>query len=56
MTAANAAPPKADPISVTADTTKGIIHGTAEIHASPERVFRALTTSAKRRPELACRG
>lgn len=45
MTAANAAPPKADPISVTADTTKGIIHGIAEINASPERVFRALTTS-----------
>ena len=48
MTAANAAPAKTEPISVTADTTKGIIHGTAEINATPERVFRALTT-----PEMA---
>jgi uncharacterized protein YndB with AHSA1/START domain len=45
MTAVNAASPKTDPISVTADTKKGVIHGTAEINASPERIFRALTTT-----------
>jgi len=45
MTAANAAPVKSDPVSVSADTTKGIIRGTAEINATPERVFRALTTA-----------
>jgi len=45
MTAAAAASTKADPISVTADTKKGEIYGTADINASPERVFRALTTN-----------
>ena len=45
MTAAAAAPTKADPISVTANTKKGEIYGTAEINATPERVFRALTTN-----------
>ena len=44
MTAAAAASTKADPISVTADTKKGEIYGTAEINATPERIFRALTT------------
>ena len=41
MTAVNAEP---NAINVTADTTKGIINGTADINASPERIFRALTT------------
>ena len=45
MTAVHAAPATTDPISITADTTKGIIYGTAEINAPPERIFRALTTS-----------
>lgn len=45
MTAVNAGSTKAAPISVTADTTKGVIHGTAEINAPPERIFRALTTA-----------
>ncbi|MFN2604272.1 MAG: SRPBCC domain-containing protein [Gemmatimonadaceae bacterium] len=44
MTATAAAPTKADPISVTADTKKGEIYGTADINATPERIFRALTT------------
>jgi uncharacterized protein YndB with AHSA1/START domain len=42
MTAVNTEAPTA--INVTADTTKGIINGTADINASPERIFRALTT------------
>ena len=33
------------PISVTADTKKGIIHAQADINATPERIFRALTTA-----------
>lgn len=41
MTAVNAEP---SAINVTADTAKGIINGTADINASPERIFRALTT------------
>jgi uncharacterized protein YndB with AHSA1/START domain len=44
MTAVNTDSTKADAISVTADTKKGVIRGTAEINAPPERVFRALTT------------
>jgi uncharacterized protein YndB with AHSA1/START domain len=42
MTAVNTEAPTA--INVTADVTKGIINGTADINASPERIFRALTT------------
>jgi uncharacterized protein YndB with AHSA1/START domain len=42
MTAVNTETPTA--INVTADTTKGIINGMADINASPERIFRALTT------------
>ena len=42
MTAVSTESPSA--INVTADTTKGIINGTADINASPERIFRALTT------------
>ena len=42
MTAVNTEAPTA--INITADTTKGIINGTADINASPERIFRALTT------------
>jgi uncharacterized protein YndB with AHSA1/START domain len=33
------------PISVTADTKKGIIHAQADFDATPERIFRALTTA-----------
>jgi uncharacterized protein YndB with AHSA1/START domain len=44
MTATNATSAGAKPISVSADTQKGIIHGSAEINAPPARVFRALTT------------
>lgn len=32
------------PIHVTADTTKGIVTGYADIAAAPQRIFRALTT------------
>jgi hypothetical protein len=42
MTAVNTEAPTS--INITADTTKGIISGTADINASPERIFRALTT------------
>ena len=45
MTAVNTGSPKADAINVTADTKKGVIRGSAEIAATPERIFRALTTS-----------
>jgi len=45
MTAVNTEAPKAGAISVTADTKKGVIRGSAEINAPPERVFRALTTA-----------
>lgn len=44
MTAVNTESPKAGAISITADPKKGIVRGTADINASPERVFRALTT------------
>ena len=44
MTAVNTDTPKGGAISVTADPKKGIVRGTADINASPERVFRALTT------------
>ena len=44
MTAVNTESPKAGAISITADPKKGIVSGTADINASPERVFRALTT------------
>jgi uncharacterized protein YndB with AHSA1/START domain len=44
MTAVNTSSTNADAISVTADTKNGVIRGTAEINAPPERVFRALTT------------
>lgn len=45
MTAVNAESAKSDAIHVTADAKKGTINGTAEINASPERIFRALTTA-----------
>ena len=45
MTAVNTASSTANAISVTADTKNGVIQGSAEIGAPPERVFRALTTS-----------
>jgi len=44
MTAVNTGAPKAGVINITTDPTKGVIRGTADINASPERVFRALTT------------
>lgn len=40
----NTGPAASEAISVTADTKKGIIRGHADIDATPERVFRALTT------------
>ena len=48
MTAVKHDSPATQPVSVTADTQKGIIHAQADIDATPERVFRALTT-----PEMA---
>ncbi len=44
MTAVNTEAPKAGAININSDPKKGIIRGTADINASPERVFRALTT------------
>ena len=49
MTAVNTEAPKAGAISVTADMKKGVIRGTADINASPERVFRANQEAKARR-------